>query len=140
MRFSTIAATLLTAVPLAAADFHFGIVDYIVTTATNRYAVILPASQTSCLDAYDFYPHGPGGFGNITAGFITLAICGKEIVLEPSTGEWYTHAREIESGTCDFINGTSGIRTESCKTAPFQSAATYLDLLSCTSDICLEEL
>ena len=71
---------------------------------------------------------------------MTVDICGKEIVLNTTSGEWYTHGRIIESGTCDFINGTSGNRTGSCQTAPFESAATYLDLLSCPSDICETEL
>ncbi|KAL9617516.1 MAG: hypothetical protein Q9160_007674 [Pyrenula sp. 1 TL-2023] len=135
MRFTVIASTLFTTIAFVAADFHFGYVGYAVTTATNRFATLLPASQTSCLAAYDFWPRGPYGFNNLTTD-LQIQICGREIVLNPVTGAWYTHGREIEQGQCDPVNGGAGTVTEPCQTAPFQSAARYTDIWSCKSAIC----
>ncbi|KAL9105499.1 MAG: hypothetical protein Q9227_009329 [Pyrenula ochraceoflavens] len=136
MQFIALASTLLaTFSSFVAADFHFGYVNYAVTTATGRYAVLLPASQTTCLAAYDFYPHGPYGFNNVTTD-TQFDICGREIVINPTTGNWYTHGRQIEQGTCVPINNGAGYTTPSCQTAAFESAATYTDLLLCSSNIC----
>lgn len=63
MRPSLLSISSLLALPLTTlADFHYGYSDYTITTATGRYAMILPASQTNCTEAYDFYPKGPFGF------------------------------------------------------------------------------
>lgn len=62
-------ATLLTLPITILADFHYGLVDYTITTATGRYAMILPASQTNCTAAYDFYPKGPFGF-DVPTGYV----------------------------------------------------------------------
>ncbi|RDW87254.1 hypothetical protein BP5796_02948 [Coleophoma crateriformis] len=135
MLFSSVASALLATIPLVAADFHFGHVDYTVTTATGRYYMVLPASETSCLAAYDFYPKAAYGFTAPTQPLV-VDICGKEIALNTTSGEWYTHGRVIESGVCNKIMNGTGTRTPLCQTAAFQSTASYLDLLSCPSDIC----
>lgn len=153
-----------------------GQVDYAVTTATGRYQMILPASQStssqipkssrrpiilvltllsaSCLAAYDFVPKGHFGFDSppvmLTGKFCphplhhtsnrnkpSVDICGKQINLNTTSGEWYTNGRVSYSGQCDILNGTAGIQTPVCQTAAFESGATYTDLFSCkTDDVC----
>ncbi|APA14968.1 predicted protein [Sclerotinia sclerotiorum 1980 UF-70] len=134
-------STLLTLPLTILADFHYGLVDYTITTATGRYAMILPASQANCTDAYEFYPKGPFGFQAPT-GQVQSDICGKEVVLNVTSGSWYTHGRTILEGNCTAVNTTSptsGVKSPVCIIG-YSSGASYTDIWRCPGDVCRSEL
>ncbi|KAF7857299.1 hypothetical protein EAF04_009540 [Stromatinia cepivora] len=142
MRTSFLSISALLALPLTVlADFHYGFVDYTITTATGRYAMILPASQTNCTDAYEFYPKGPFGFEAPT-GQVQADICGKEVKLNVTSGSWYTISRNILEGNCTAVNTTSpasGVKTPVCSIG-YHSGASYTDIWRCPGEVCRSEL
>ncbi|QSZ28935.1 hypothetical protein DSL72_003442 [Monilinia vaccinii-corymbosi] len=142
--FLSISSLLALSLPLTVlADFHYGLVDYVITTATGRYAMILPASQTECTAAYDFYPKGPFGFDAPTGIVQGMSdICGKEIKLNVTSGSWYTISRNILGGNCTAVNTTSpmsGVKSAVCNIG-WHSGASYTDIWRCPGDICSKEL
>ncbi|THV54719.1 hypothetical protein BGAL_0021g00220 [Botrytis galanthina] len=142
MRTSLLSISTLLALPLTTlADFHYGYSDYTITTATGRYAMILPASQTNCTEAYDFYPKGPFGF-EVPTGQVKVAICGVEVNLNVTSGSWYTSSRNILEGNCTAVNTTNptaGVRTPVCSIG-YNSGSSYTDIWSCPGAVCKTEL